>query len=156
VRLAFFSSIGDRIKNARFLDLFAGSGIMGFEAISRGAGDVVCVEINRKNSMVIKDNLTLLGIESLNLEVICMDALLFLKNMRKKFDIVYADPPYDTEGLWQKKILSIFESMPILFPSGVLVIEQSVRAPDIVGTQLTLKIETKRYGETKLLYIVQK
>ncbi len=152
VRLAFFSSIGDKIRNARFLDLFAGSGIMGLEAISRGAKEVAFVEISKRNCMVIRENLALLHQLEVKIEVLCMDAVNFLKNNSNRFDIIYADPPYEKEGVWQKKILSIFKSMHMLSPVPLFILEQSVRTPELFDSE-QLVIETRRYGETKLMYI---
>lgn len=93
VRETIFSWIGSSLDNAKILDLFAGSGALGFEAYSRGAQEVTLVELDKKNSLNLKEIA-----KSMNgsncIKVINDDALHFLDNTDTVFDIVFIDPPY--------------------------------------------------------------
>jgi len=105
VREALFSILGDRVKGGRFLDLFAGSGAVGLEALSRGAGAVCWVESSRRVLPILRENvrrLTGLGAASGRMDseaetqVVAGDAVRFLKKglVEEAFDLIFADPPY--------------------------------------------------------------
>lgn len=91
-RQAYFNIIGDRIIDARFLDLFAGSGIFSFEAISRGAASAVAVDSSRKNLAQIEK---LAGEFGISVQVLHADVLKAAGRLIAPFDLAYADPPYD-------------------------------------------------------------
>lgn len=101
VRESWFNALAGRIPGSRVLDLFAGSGALGIEALSRGAASVLCVESDRRTGKVLRGNLTRLGIES-RVEVRAGDALLLAESLarakRRVWDIVLADPPYSGDG----------------------------------------------------------
>jgi 16S rRNA (guanine966-N2)-methyltransferase len=92
VRETLFNWLAAEIAGARCLDLFAGSGALGFEALSRGAAEVTYVERNRKAASAIKSNVALLGIEQASVH--CVDARQFLGRDRGAWDIVFFDPPF--------------------------------------------------------------
>lgn len=94
LRSAVFNICQADIEGARFLDLFAGSGAMGLEALSRGAKSATFVEKDKKAASCIKENIALLGVSERS-EVFSTDAMTALHKMTKPFDIVYIDPPYD-------------------------------------------------------------
>src|ERR1700745_2314988 len=94
VKGAIFSSLGDAIIGSRVLDLFAGSGALGIEALSRGADSAVFVEVDRQSTAAIKKNLAKAHLAG---RVRQQDVFVFLKNARtgvEKFEIIFADPPY--------------------------------------------------------------
>ena len=93
VREALFSKIQFGLEGATFLDLFAGSGSVGIEALSRGAKKVVFVEKDRKNFEIIKSNLENCKIPKENYELIFSDYVSALGRIADKFDFVYIDPP---------------------------------------------------------------
>lgn len=93
VRETLFNWLAKTVRNAVCLDLFAGSGALGIEALSRGAAKVVFVEKNRRASSHLRDQLDVLGAEA---EVVCGDALAYLQGPVRKFDIVFLDPPYQS------------------------------------------------------------
>ncbi len=95
LRGAVFNICQNQIEKARFLDLFAGSGAMGFEAISRGAVHVTLVENQRQAIACIKENMKALHVES-QVSLFTLDALQALKFLSTPFDLIYIDPPYDT------------------------------------------------------------
>jgi 16S rRNA (guanine966-N2)-methyltransferase len=88
-RQAYFNIIGDRIAGARFLDLFAGSGIFSFEALSRGAASATAVDSSKQNLAAIAKHAVTFGVE---VKTVLADATLPLGGT---FDLVYADPPYE-------------------------------------------------------------
>ncbi len=92
VRETLFNWLAPLIHGARCLDLFAGSGALGLEALSRGAGEVVFVDTNPAAIAALKENLALLKAE--NGEVKRGDALSYLRGESRKFDVVFLDPPF--------------------------------------------------------------
>ena len=97
VREAWFSALGGAVEGARAVDLFAGSGALGIEALSRGARSVTFVETDRRNAAVIRSNLERLGIADES-RVVAADAGAFLRRRQRsdRFDLAFADPPYDS------------------------------------------------------------
>jgi len=87
------SALGDRIEGARVLDLFAGSGALGLEALSRGADSVVFVERARSTGEILRANVDLLGATA-QCRVVEKDVFRFLDSNRERFDLAFADPPY--------------------------------------------------------------
>lgn len=122
VKEALFNIIGADIQGASFLDLFAGTGSVGIEALSRGAADCLFVDKNRLPIEVIRQNLRLTGLESLA-EVIRMDALVLLDHPPKHaFDYVYLAPP-QYKGLWKQALLKL-DSCPEWLSEDAWVIVQ--------------------------------
>src|SRR5437867_11656710 len=89
-RQAYFNIVGARIENARFLDLFAGSGIFSLEAVSRGAASAMAIEENQKNAAAIE---RLAKEWQAPVTVIARDVFVALPRLEGTFDLVYADPP---------------------------------------------------------------
>lgn len=102
VKEAIFSIIQFEIEGREVLDLFAGSGQLGIEALSRGAAYATFTDLSKDAVSVIKSNLLTTGLHK-NSAVLQTDALTFLKNSKKKFDIILMDPPY-SKGLLQKAL----------------------------------------------------
>ena len=92
VRETLFNWLGPHLAGAACLDLFAGSGALGFEALSRGAASVVMVETNAVALRALRENATKLGAE--NVTIVRGDALEFARGVRSRFDVVFLDPPY--------------------------------------------------------------
>jgi 16S rRNA (guanine966-N2)-methyltransferase len=92
-RQAFFNIVAGQIEGSRFLDLFAGSGVFAFEALSRGASLAVAVDLSRRNVEAIRRSAGDFGVA---IETIAEDVLVALHRLRGRFfDLIYADPPYD-------------------------------------------------------------
>jgi 16S rRNA (guanine966-N2)-methyltransferase len=92
VREAVFSSLGPVVPGARVLDLYAGSGSLGLEALSRGAQSALFVEVDRGALRVLADNVERVGLGG---EVVAADATSFLADDDRAYDLVFVDPPYD-------------------------------------------------------------
>ncbi|MBS0624726.1 MAG: 16S rRNA (guanine(966)-N(2))-methyltransferase RsmD [Verrucomicrobia bacterium] len=140
VREAVFNICQDLIREARFLDLFAGSGAMGLEALSRGASHATFVERDKNAASCIKENLTLLNLVSKS-QVISIDAEAALKKMTSPFDIIYIDPPYDTTIM--PYIDSILENR--LLSSLLFLEERQKTHTSIERSELEL-YDKRRYG----------
>ncbi|MBV8679973.1 MAG: 16S rRNA (guanine(966)-N(2))-methyltransferase RsmD [Aquitalea sp.] len=117
VRETVFNWLGQELYGKRCLDLFAGSGALGFEAASREAARVVMVEKSRKVAESLKANRQLLAAASI--DIVPMDAMHYLKSCREKFDVIFLDPPYDSDLLQQA--LPLLASL--LAEGGVLYFE---------------------------------
>ena len=123
IRETMFRILYRRIRAKRFLDICAGSGTVGLEAISRGALISTFVERKAKMCSFIRKNMERLEIKEGHGEVYEMEVVPFLKEMKKRrrfWDVVYYDPPYDTD---YDQVLKYFEKGVCLKPGGVLVIE---------------------------------
>lgn len=92
VRETLFNWLGQTLHGRRCLDLFAGSGALGFEAASRGAKKVVLVEKNRKACQALQDNIEKLGCKTIALH--CADSLEFPLRDRERYDVIFLDPPF--------------------------------------------------------------
>src|SRR5207253_2836725 len=101
LRETLFNILAPRIEGTRFLDLCAGSGAVGIEALSRGAAHVTFVDRSRKMCALIEANLEALKVDAGKVEIVCAEASEFLRRRAKKdvkpFDIVFYDPPYATD-----------------------------------------------------------
>ena len=134
-----------------FLDLFAGTGNVGIEALSRGAREVVFVEKRRLHVETIRKNLSRCGFDS-RFEVVAVAVergVSMLGEGNRAVDIIFADPPYE-RGL-VKKTLSILRNVPILERDGMLIIEHSVREA-CTGDEDYVLFDCRRYGDTSLSF----
>lgn len=147
VREAIFNILRDQITNAVVLDLYAGTGAVGIEALSRGAGRVVFVEHNSQRVSIIKDLTERFGFKDRGV-VIKERADLFLKRTEYIFDIIFVDPPYRSEEL--ATVLPLIGARNVLSDHGVLIAEHRAkkRLPASIGN-LRLK-KVYKYGDTSL------
>ncbi len=141
VREALFSILGD-VSGARVLDLFAGSGALGIEALSRGAASVEFVESDRRAVTAIQRNLAAVGVSA---TVRTQDALRFLERSEGPYDLVFCDPPYDS-ALALAQPLS--ERLPGLTSQSARIVTESDKRNPLV---LSLPLLTEReYGDTRI------
>ncbi len=149
VREALFNILMHDIANARFLDVFAGSGSVGLEAMSRGAASVTFVERNPRHVAYIKSNAAMLKLAP---EIIQADAYQYLASFSgAAFDIVYADPPYalgEEHGF--DVVLKSLAERNVVKVGGLFVAETTFRiaAGDLPGWDLC---RDREYGKTRLL-----
>ncbi len=151
VREAIFNTLQMRIPEAKILDVFAGSGGMSMEALSRGASFADLYEKDRKAIAAIERNIKFLGFEE-QAKLWKGDALLFLSQNSAQYDIIFLDPPY-YEGLYEKTVSLILERQ-LLAENGLLVVETAKNSPILSdGILQELKqIKTAAYGDTKIDY----
>lgn len=152
VREAIFSSLATRLEGARFLDLFAGSGVVGLEAWSRGAGSVVWVESNARVLKQLKSSVReLCGTDS---GVLRSSALGFARHCEAVggFDIVFADPPYGSStgaGASIGELMSTIVERKLLARDGIFVLELAVEE-DFEAPGGWCLIDDRKYGRTRL------
>ena len=154
VKAAIFSSLGDTIIGASVLDLFAGSGALGIEALSRGASSVLFVEEDRQSIEVIQKNLAKTRLEGCVRRQDVFDFLRISSGIAK-FHVVFADPPYEktksgerfTETLLTNKAL-----VQLLEPDGVFILEKR-SAEALSEMKLWRVVRQKAYGATEILFL---
>jgi 16S rRNA (guanine966-N2)-methyltransferase len=150
VRGALFSMLAARIPGARVLDLFAGSGAVGLDALSRGAGAVVWVEADRRNADILRENLR--SVAGCATQVVCADCVQWLrKASTAPFDLVFADPPYDwAEEHGFSGIAERLQKRRLVCPDGFFVTEQParMRAETLIGWE---SLRDRTYGQTRLV-----
>ncbi|MDR1324167.1 MAG: 16S rRNA (guanine(966)-N(2))-methyltransferase RsmD [Candidatus Margulisbacteria bacterium] len=144
VKEALFSIIGGRVAGAQFLDLYAGVGSIGLEAVSRGAREAVFVD---QDTQFIQRNIQKLG--CLNVRVYRNDvprALKILAARKENFEIIFLDPPY------QQGLLAVSACFAILKPAGLLIAETAAdRAPELPPDVHIA--DERRYGSAKILFL---
>lgn len=150
VREALFDILRNDIRDSVFLDLYAGTGAVGFEALSRGASRAVFVEADRHLSKEISDSIRKMGIEGMT-EVHTEEAGLFLKRAARigaSFDIIFVDPPYASDEIG--KALPLIGESGIIREGGHLIVEHPAKKilPQDLPS-LTL-IKQYKYGDTRL------
>lgn len=136
VKQALFNSLGQRVANARVLELFAGSGALGLEFLSRGANEVVSVEKANRHARMIRENLESVGLDSARFQLRVQDAFTALGQLvveKRRFEFVIADPPFGEKNVgrrstsFSQKLLDN-EALPhLLAPAGFLILGHSKR-----------------------------
>lgn len=153
VREALFSKVQNDINNGIVLDLFSGTGALGFEALSRGAKEVYLVDINKKSCDLIHENNELLG-ESAN--IINSDFMLALNafaNQNLQFNVIFLDPPYKTN--LAEEALVVIAKNNLLLENGVIVFEHDREKLNVVMPEGLIIYDQKKYGNTYLTYITK-
>jgi 16S rRNA (guanine966-N2)-methyltransferase len=154
VREALFSSLGARVRDAKVLDLFGGSGALGIEALSRGAALAVIVELHKHAADVVAANLARTGLGD-RARLLRGDALKIIPGLaaeRLVFDIAFLDPPYASD-LAARSLAAVVDH-GLLAPEGFAVVEHDKR--DTVAEPAGLRIASvKTYGDTALTYLTR-
>jgi 16S rRNA (guanine966-N2)-methyltransferase len=153
VRKSVFDILGEMIKSARVLDLYAGSGAFGLEAISRGAGSCVFVDNSRASVAAIRENLKALKLsETGEIAVIYADSKAVMAKFAHTagFDIIFLDPPYYKS--LAKKSLSLLGECDILTPAGVVIAEHSKHDELAAKAGALTLFRNARYGDTEISF----
>ena len=150
VREALFNILQGRIEGSIFLDLYAGTGAVGCEALSRGAKRVVFVEGNRNYARDIKDSIRRLGLCG-RAEVVARKVRPFLKDAELRgrvFDIIFLDPPYHTDEIYD--ILPLIGRSHLIREGGIMVVEHFVKKDMPHETGNLILVRNYVYGDTVL------
>jgi len=152
VKEALFNILGGLVPGCTFLDLFAGTGSIGIEALSRGAAGAVFVEKFKENIGVIKENLTVTGMagKARVLHQDVADALILLGMEGAKFDLIYLDPPYLEDH--RISTLAGIARYGLLKPGGVAVVESGKKdslPSEVEGLKM---FRQEKYGDTMLSF----
>ena len=158
LREALFSILGQRVDGARVLDLFAGSGALGMECLSRGASSCDFVDESRESTKVVRDNLKTLELKGGR--VVESDVFRFLRGRNGPYDLVFADPPYfkhagDTDFVHE---LLTQESLPSILADDALFVVEDPPANDrpdevVIGGEVALRLlDQRKYGSCGILF----
>ncbi len=166
VKQALFNILSYRVEDARFLDLFAGTGSVGIEALSRGATHATFIELNSKMLDLLRENLRITGLAD-RAETLHTDAFKFLQaqasagvlasNTKREYDIIYVAPPQYQE--MAARALGLLDSSPVVARSGLVIIQihpkerAGVAAVPLNSLALT---DERRYGSTLLMFYTKK
>ena len=151
VRQALFSILGERVENARVLDLFAGSGALGLEALSRGATACTFVDEHRQAVTVIQENLAKAHLDGGH--AVKSEVTGFLKRDVSRYDLIFADPPYWKFYGDKDHIADLLKSSllpPRLAASGCLIVEISSHQKSPESEDFTL-VDRREYGSSAIL-----
>ncbi len=150
VREAVFDMLGELVNGARVLDLFAGSGSLGLESLSRGAEEAVFVDRGREPARIIQENLDNLGVGSRG-KVVRSEILEYLRRYgspERPFNLIFIDPPFKIDVNYRKELLKKLSEGGFLSPAAVVVMEAPLRS-SVTEPPPGLEFrERRKYGET--------
>ena len=154
VKAAIFSSLGERITGARVLDLFAGTGALGIEALSRGAASAVFVDENRAAVRTIEQNFVKTKLRG---RVRQQEVFAFLESAgtRERYDIIFADPPYEKTkagGEFTRLLLENANLAALLEADGLFILEKRPEEK-LFASALWNVVRAKTYGATEVLFL---
>lgn len=156
IRKAMIDTLRPKLAGARVLDLFAGSGAIGFEAVSNGAASVLFVESDRDRARSISDTAAALGLEEV-CPVEREDAFRAVARLAaegRAYDLIFADPPYRSGDA--ARIVGALMGSKLLAPDGILVVEcaaeEKVPSPDAPAGPLRM-LRAREYGGSKVVYL---
>lgn len=144
VREAIFNILGTSVYKKDILDLYAGTGAVGSEALSRGAKSATFVEISGRTEILIKENLKKLGFKA---EVFRKDVQRFLKETKRKYDLVFITPPHEEIDF---KIVEMTDEK--IKKNGIIILESSSRT-DIPALKKLKQIDQRIYGRLKITFL---
>jgi 16S rRNA (guanine(966)-N(2))-methyltransferase RsmD len=151
VKEALFSILGASIHEARVLDLFAGTGAVGIEALSRGANHATFIDSDRLAIRTIHENLASTRLAE-QAEVIRGDAFSYLKRENlQPFSLVYIAPP-QYEGLWKRALLQIDARPSVLEPDAMVIVQIDPKEQEILALSHLVAYDERTYGNTLLWF----
>lgn len=153
VKEGVFSSISSYVYNAKVLDLFAGSGAIGIEALSRGAKEAFFVEKDQKAIKTLQRNIEHAGFEKES-HILVGDSIQLIKKLANfaPYDIIYMDPPYHEN--YYESALTLLEKYDILSKNGIMVLESEKKTSLSCNEKFYSIKKTKTYGDTRITYVV--
>ena len=149
VRETLFNWLAPSLSNARCLDLFAGSGAIGFEALSRGAAHVVMVDNNRRICEKLKEQATL--IQTDNIHIVHQEATQFIAATQETFDLIFIDPPFQSN--LASALIPTLSNNPIL-NDGAMIYVEIPRSKQLEITKKWESWQVMRSGKTSQVYYV--
>jgi 16S rRNA (guanine966-N2)-methyltransferase len=149
---ATISSIAGPLDGARVLDLYAGSGAVGLEALSRGAGHVLLVEQGARAARVIKENISSIGLPGAVLVTDRVERVLARGPDGDRYDVVFADPPYALADAAVERVLILLAEAGWLAPGALVVVERATRSGPVSWPDGFVPDRERRYGEATFWY----
>ena len=150
VKTALFDTIRPHIDGTSVLDLFAGSGSIGIEALSQGAAHCTFIDINEKAVKTIQQNLAATNFIS-QAEVLKGDAFSFLKKTKRAFDLIFIAPP-QYKSLWLEAMQSLAERPHLLSDEGMIIVQIDPKEYEEFLSSSFRETETRKYGNTLLVW----
>jgi 16S rRNA (guanine966-N2)-methyltransferase len=148
LRESLFSALGERVAGSRVLDLFAGTGSIGLEALSRGAESAVFVESNRAALQALRRNVDAVGLGG---EVVAGAVEQHLDHLAGPFDLVFLDPPYPMSDEAVGQILE--RTFRVLTDDGVVVVHRRTGAELTTGSAMLSSVWHRRYGDAEVWWL---
>lgn len=149
-REAIFSSLGPAVVEARVLDLYAGTGSLGLEALSRGATDAVFVEWRRSVAQVLRRNIDRVGLGG---RVVAAKVEDHLARDQDRYGIAFVDPPYDTPLADVADVLTRLGDR--LDPGGIVVVHRRAGSGEIEVVPMLVVVDRRRYGDAEITRLVR-
>lgn len=154
VKESLFNILGQKVIDRKVLDIFAGTGNLGLEALSRGAKS--CVMVDRATAAIIQDNVLLTHMQD---KAVVRGGDVFAElgrfsGGREAFDLIFCDPPYHI-GLWEKALLTIDRSAGIMAHNGILVVEHGADENEFPELESLVQVMNRCYGHTTQLSFYQ-
>jgi len=150
VKVALFDVLRPRLAEIKVLDLFAGTGQVGIEALSQGAGHVTFIDATRSAVETIKKNLAAAKLNE-KAEVRHTDAFTFLRNTSRAFDLIYVAPP-QFEALWIQAVRDLAERPQLLNPGGLIIVQIDNKEYEPLALSAFRESEQRKYGSTLLVF----
>jgi len=149
MRESLFSILGSRVEGARFLDLYAGVGTVGLEALSRGAAEAVFVESHRPAARLIEENAAACGFaeRALALATPVARGIALLRRQNRQFDLIFVDPPYG-RGEAGGMLGRVAQHPELLAQAGLLIVQHSRHEELPEGVGPLVRMRQTRFGET--------
>ena len=149
---ATISSVAGPLDGARVLDLYAGSGAVGLEALSRGAGHVLLVEPGARAVRVIQENISSIGLPGAVLVTDRVERVLARGPDGDPYDVVFADPPYALADAAVERVLALLTEAGWLAPGALVVVERATRSGPVSWPDGFVPDRERRYGEATFWY----
>jgi 16S rRNA (guanine966-N2)-methyltransferase len=149
---ATITSIAGPLDGARVLDLYAGSGAVGLEALSRGAGHVLLVEQGARAVRVIRENIEAIGLPGAVLVADRVERMLARGPGGDRYDIVFADPPYALADAAVRRVLDLLAGGGWLAPGALVIVERATRSGPVSWPDGYTPDRDRRYGEATFWY----
>lgn len=154
VKEALFNILGSEIIDASFLDLFAGTGSVGIEALSRGAGSCTFIDLDRISIQIIHENLSHCGFSD-GTAVLQRDAFAYLEGpVQTSFDMVFIAPP-QYKSYWEKALVLLDQQSGWITPDGIVIVQIDPNEYKPLDLDTLSLYDERKYGNTKLLFYEQ-
>jgi 16S rRNA (guanine966-N2)-methyltransferase len=150
VKVPLFDILRPSLPGMRLLDLFAGTGSVGIEALSQGAESCVFLDTNAKAVQTIKHNLEVTDLVNKG-EVRHADAFGYLRNSTKSFDLIYVAPP-QYKGIWIEAMKHIAERPNLISENGIVIVQIDPKEYEELSLSLLRETEQRKYGSTVLVF----
>jgi 16S rRNA (guanine966-N2)-methyltransferase len=149
---ATMTSMAGPLAGARVLDLYAGSGAVGLEALSRGAGHVLLIESGARASRVIRENITALGLPGAEVVTDRVERVIARGPAGDRYDIAFADPPYALPDAEVSRMLESLTDRDWLAPGALMIIERATRSGPLTWPDGFQADRSRQYGEATFWY----